>query len=34
MKVVSDFHPRHPISGLCQGLFRVDFVTSVMNNEL
>ena len=21
MKLVSDFHPRHPISGLCRGLF-------------
>ena len=28
MKLVSDFHPRHPIFRLCRGLFYRLFVTS------
>ena len=27
LNICSDFHPRHPISGLCRGLFRAVFRT-------
>ena len=32
MKVVSDFHPRHPISRLCRGLF-VPFFQSFLERS-
>ena len=34
IKLVSDFHPRHPIFGLAEGLFLWLFVTSLAKNDV